>query len=64
MSAKAGEIARESGVYRCENCQQNTSVQVGIPIPECKNCGNTSFVTGWRSLANQPNAEGMLDGVS
>ena len=63
MSAKTGEIARESGIYRCEKCQQNTTVQVGVPIGECKSCGNTSFVTGWRSLANQPSAESILDGV-
>jgi ribosomal protein L37AE/L43A len=63
VSAKTGEIARESGVYRCEKCQQNTTVQVGVPIRECKNCGNTSFVTGWRSLANQPSGEAVLDGV-
>jgi ribosomal protein L37AE/L43A len=63
VSAKAGEIARESGVYRCEKCQQNTSVQVGVPISECRHCGNASFVTGWRSLSNEPRTEAVLDGV-
>jgi ribosomal protein L37AE/L43A len=64
VSAKAGEIARESGTYRCEKCQQNITVQVGVPIGECKHCGNTSFATGWRSLSNQPSTDPIFDGVS
>jgi len=64
VSAKAGEIARESGVYRCEKCHQNTTVQVGLPIRECDHCGHTSYVTGWRSFANEPRGEAVLDGVS
>ena len=47
MSAKAGEIARETAGYRCQNCNQEVLVLVGHPIQACANCGKESFDTGW-----------------
>ena len=47
VSAKAGEIARETAGYRCLNCNQEVLVLVGHPIQTCSNCGKESFETGW-----------------
>jgi ribosomal protein L37AE/L43A len=47
VSAKAGEIARETAGYRCQDCNQEMLVQVGQPIQPCVNCGHESFDTGW-----------------
>ncbi len=47
VSAKAGEIARETAGYRCQNCNQEVLVLVGHPIQVCSNCGKESFDTGW-----------------
>jgi len=54
MTAKAGEIARETATYSCENCGEDLSVHNGSPIPDCPVCGNESFQTGTRTLQNQP----------
>jgi len=53
MSAKAGEIARESGEFRCSGCSHPISVQDGYPIPDCPECGGASFQTGSRTLQNR-----------
>jgi ribosomal protein L37AE/L43A len=64
LSAKAGEVARETGPYRCEGCGQQAMVKEGVIIRECRDCGSASFQTGWRTLANQAaNAQPVLDGV-
>jgi len=47
LSAKAGEIARETAGYRCQDCNQEVLVHVGQPIQPCANCGSDSFDTGW-----------------
>jgi ribosomal protein L37AE/L43A len=47
VSAKAGEIARETAGYRCQDCGQEMLVHVGQPIQPCSNCGKESFDTGW-----------------
>ena len=61
MSAKAGEIARENGIYRCEECEQRMPVRNGTPIEECPHCGSASFFTG---LIGQPRpAELAFDGL-
>jgi ribosomal protein L37AE/L43A len=51
VSAKAGEIARETAVYRCEECDERIPVRNGRPIDDCPNCGCPSFFTG---LVGQP----------
>lgn len=51
MSAKAGDIARENGIYRCESCAQKVPVRNGAPIRQCSNCGCTAFVTSLISNA-------------
>src|ERR1700694_3328089 len=63
VSAKAGEVARENGVYRCEGCHQRMAVQTGALIGQCQYCGSASFETGWRTLANQPTAEAFFHGL-
>ena len=61
MSAKAGEVARESGMYRCEGCDQRIAVYTGAIIGDCPHCGSPSFRTG---LAPQPRKlEAALDGI-
>ena len=54
MSAKAGEIARETATYRCCDCSHELMVRDGRPIPDCPSCGNESFHTGGRTLQNRP----------
>ncbi len=56
VSAKAGEIARETAGYRCQNCNQEVLVLVGHPIQACSDCGKESFDTGWlrRSISGSP----------
>jgi Zn finger protein HypA/HybF involved in hydrogenase expression len=53
VSAKAGEIARESGEFRCSDCSRSVSVRDGYPIPDCPQCGSASFHTGSRTLQNR-----------
>jgi ribosomal protein L37AE/L43A len=61
MSARAGEIARENAVYRCEGCDRHTLVRSGTPIDNCPHCGCLSFQTG---LASQPRRfEAGIDGI-
>lgn len=61
MGARAGEIARENAVYRCESCDRRMQVHSGVPIDDCPNCGSPSFQTG---LANQPQRfESIVNGV-
>ena len=61
MSAKAGDVARENAVYRCEGCNNKMPVRSGVPIDDCPNCGCPSFQTG---LASQPRpVEVVLDGI-
>jgi Zn finger protein HypA/HybF involved in hydrogenase expression len=43
MSEKAGEIARESSDYRCEQCHHLTRIAQGDLIPVCPHCGHTTF---------------------
>ena len=54
MTAKAGEIARENATYSCQNCGGNVAVHNGKPIQDCPECGHESFITGARTLSNQP----------
>ena len=52
MSAKAGEVSRETAIYRCENCYHRVTTKAGALINDCEKCGHTSFQTGWnRSFA-------------
>ena len=50
MSAKAGEVSRNTSRYRCEGCQQQTTLNSGALIGECPNCGGSSFHAGWRTV--------------
>lgn len=43
MAANAGEKARRTGDFRCEQCNQLTHVTEGDTIPKCLNCGNDTF---------------------
>ena len=56
MAAKAGEIARETSIYSCEDCRNNMHVFNGSPIGDCPECGCATFLTGGRTLKNQPTA--------
>jgi ribosomal protein L37AE/L43A len=47
VSAKAGEVARETAPYRCENCNHRVDIKPGALITECEKCGHPSFKTGW-----------------
>jgi ribosomal protein L37AE/L43A len=52
VSAKAGEVSRETAIYRCENCNHRFVTKAGALIAECEKCGQASFKTGWnRSFA-------------
>ena len=62
MSAKAGDIARENSIYRCEGCDQKVPVHKGVPIADCPHCGSASFQTG---LAAQPRVvEAAFNGIA
>ena len=60
MSAKAGEVARETAVYRCENCNHRVMARAGVLIKECEKCGFASFKTGWNRSLAQPSPSGAL----
>jgi Zn finger protein HypA/HybF involved in hydrogenase expression len=40
---KTGETARESGEFRCEKCGHLVSLERGLLIPRCPQCGFDSF---------------------
>lgn len=42
MTAKAGDRARETGVFHCATCGEKVSVRKGETIPECPN-GHREF---------------------
>jgi len=61
VSAKAGEVSRETAVYRCESCHHRVVTRAGALISECEKCGSPSFKTGWsitfkRSPQSEANA--------
>jgi len=43
MTEKAGEIARETADYRCENCHRLIHLSLGELIPKCPHCGFETF---------------------
>jgi Zn finger protein HypA/HybF involved in hydrogenase expression len=43
MSEKTGEIARETDMYRCENCNNHLKLSKGELIPKCPVCGKETF---------------------
>jgi ribosomal protein L37AE/L43A len=47
VSAKAGEVARETSAYRCESCDHRVQIKAGALINDCEKCGHASFRTGW-----------------
>jgi len=58
VSAKAGEVSRETAVYRCETCHHRVATRAGALINECEKCGSASFKTGWnRSFVHAPRAQ-------
>ena len=57
MSAKAGEVSRETAVYRCENCHHRVVTRAGALIGECEKCGSSSFKTGWNRSFVPPTLE-------
>lgn len=58
MSAKAGEVSRETAIYRCESCNHRVVTKAGALIAECEKCGHASFKTGWnRSFASPARAK-------
>jgi ribosomal protein L37AE/L43A len=54
VSAKAGEVARETAAYRCENCNHRVDIRAGALIAECDKCGHPSFKTGWNIAFARP----------
>ncbi len=67
MSAKVGEVSRETAIYRCENCQHRVVTKAGALIAGCEKCGHTSFKTGWnRSFAapSRAKAEAVFQKVA
>ncbi|MFQ5730410.1 MAG: hypothetical protein ACE5KM_00490 [Planctomycetaceae bacterium] len=49
---RAGEIAQQSGRYRCETCRAITEcVESGNAIPPCRNCGNHAALA-WLETAD------------
>jgi len=67
VSAKAGEVSRETAIYRCESCHHRVVTKAGALINECEKCGHTSFKTGWnRSFVDAPRAAGraVREGLS
>jgi ribosomal protein L37AE/L43A len=54
VSAKAGEVSRETAIYRCENCNHRVVTRAGALIADCEKCGQTSFKTGWNRSFAQP----------
>ncbi len=63
MSAKAGEVSRETTVYRCECCHHRVATRAGALISECEKCGSPSFKTGWNTWAARP-SRSEADAVS
>ena len=61
MSARASEIARETAVYRCEECDQTMPVRKGVQIEDCPNCGCPSFQTALHIRG--PNQMQSLSGI-
>ena len=58
MSAKAGEVSRETAVYRCESCHHRVVTRAGALISECEKCGSPSFKTGWNiTFKRSPQSE-------
>jgi DNA-directed RNA polymerase subunit RPC12/RpoP len=53
MSANAGEKARETGDFRCANCNEQVRVQKGHKIPKCPNCGHGTFDTRYHEPGNR-----------
>ena len=43
MTEKAGEIAHETSLYRCENCNTHIRLKMGELIPKCPTCGKETF---------------------
>jgi Zn finger protein HypA/HybF involved in hydrogenase expression len=43
MTEKTGEIVRETGLYRCENCNTHLSLNTGEIFPKCPHCGRETF---------------------
>ena len=62
MSAKAGEVSRETAIYRCESCNHRAVTKAGALIAECEKCGHTSFKTGWNRSFDAP-ARAKADAV-
>jgi hypothetical protein len=50
LSAKSGEVSRETARFRCEGCGAIAPVRQGAVIVDCENCGCGDFQTGWRTL--------------
>ena len=52
MSANAGERARETGDFRCENCHEQIHITKGNSIPPCPHCGNDTYDTRFHDTGN------------
>lgn len=53
MAVKAGETARATGDFICEECGKAVHVDRGREIPKCPDCGNGSYV----ARENEPQYE-------
>ena len=43
MSAKAGERARKTGDFVCQQCNKKVHVTANDEIPKCPQCGNDTY---------------------
>ena len=64
MSAKAGEVARETGAFRCEHCGAKAMVTHGAVIGDCENCGGASFQTSARRFDAGRNSTSVFNGIT
>ena len=44
MKIKAGEEAKDSGEFVCEECHKPMAVMKGQMVSKCAHCGNSTFV--------------------
>jgi predicted RNA-binding Zn-ribbon protein involved in translation (DUF1610 family) len=56
MSLRVGEIARETGTFRCDDCGERIRVVQGAVVNECPQCRGPSFQMARRG-AHQPSPE-------
>ena len=59
MSLRVGEIARETGTFRCDDCGERIRVVQGAVVNECPQCRGPSFQMARRGTRQPPEAYGL-----